>query len=161
MMGRMCLVIATCAGSTLGLDLPSSFHPHESLTNLLSSSSDTHYYKSSGIIGVSSAFYLSYQQPTHNYVILCRPHVRFHCDVNFDPFTYLRENNKTYGPFLSCIIYLTFTLTSLNSGFTLSMYDYRPTLPSLWPAVKGLSDVPFSHRSDSRVYCPPLPSKIS
>jgi hypothetical protein len=29
------------------------------------------------------------------------------------------------------------------------MYDYRPTLPSLWPAVKGLSDVPFSHCSDS------------
>jgi len=45
------------------------------------------------------------------------PHVHFHCDVNFDPFTYLRENNKTYG-------------------FTLSMYDYRPTLPSLWSAVK-------------------------
>lgn len=45
------------------------------------------------------------------------PHVHFHCDVDFDPFTYLRENNKTYG-------------------FTLSLYDYQPTLPTLWSAVK-------------------------
>jgi hypothetical protein len=60
-MGRMCLVIAICAGSTLGSDLPSSFHPPELLTEVLSSSSATHYYKSSGIIGVSSAFYLSHQ----------------------------------------------------------------------------------------------------
>jgi hypothetical protein len=55
--------------------------------------------------------------------------VLFHCDVNFDPFTYLRENNKTYGSFLSCITHQTFSPTSLNSGFTLSVYDYRPALP--------------------------------
>ena len=78
-------------------------------------------------------------------MILSRPHAHFHCDVTFDPFTYLRENNKTYGLFLSCITHQTFSLTPLNSGFTLSLYDYRPTLPSLWPAVKGLSDAPFSH----------------
>jgi len=29
-----------------------------------------------------------------------RPEVRFHCDVNFDPFVYMHENNKTYGSFL-------------------------------------------------------------
>jgi hypothetical protein len=40
-MGRVCLVIVICAGSTLGSDL-ASFHPHELLTKILSSSSATH-----------------------------------------------------------------------------------------------------------------------
>jgi Glycolipid 2-alpha-mannosyltransferase len=28
---------------------------------------------------------------------LCRPGVHFYCDVNFDPFAYMHEDNKTYG----------------------------------------------------------------
>jgi len=30
-----------------------------------------------------------------------RPGVHFHCDINFDPFVYMHENNKTYG---SCFL---------------------------------------------------------
>jgi len=29
--------------------------------------------------------------------------VRFHCDVNFDPFVYMHENNKTYGSFRASV----------------------------------------------------------
>ena len=144
--GRVCPGIAICADSTLGSDLL-SFHPHldlSLLTKLLSLSSAIHYYKSSGTIGVSSASSLSYRQLIYARLISCRPHVKFHCDVNFDPFTYLRENNKTYGPSFSCLSHQTFSLTSLNSGFALSMVDYRPTLPSLWSAVKGTSDALLS-----------------
>ena len=31
---------------------------------------------------------------------LYRPGVRFHCDINIDPFVFMHENNKTYGSFL-------------------------------------------------------------
>ena len=37
--------------------------------------------------------------------MLCRPNVHFHCDINYDPFVYMHENNKTYGSFLSCLAY--------------------------------------------------------
>jgi hypothetical protein len=56
----------------------------------------------SGAIGTSSTSSLSYHQFIHAYLISYRSHVHFHSDVNFDPFTYLRENNKTYGLFLLC-----------------------------------------------------------
>jgi hypothetical protein len=121
------------------------------LTKQCSFSFATHYYKSSGTIGASSTSSLSCRQFTHAYLISYRPHVHFHCDVNFDPFTYLRENNKTYGLFLSCPAHQILSLTPLNSGFTLSMYDWRPTLPSLWSAVKGLHVASPSHPFDSRM----------
>ncbi|KAI0004656.1 glycosyltransferase family 15 protein [Russula compacta] len=44
------------------------------------------------------------------------PGVHFHCDVNFDPFVYMHENNKTYG-------------------FTVTMYEFRRTIESLWSTV--------------------------
>lgn len=30
----------------------------------------------------------------------CRPNVKILCDVRFDPFDYLRDNNKIYGMFI-------------------------------------------------------------
>ncbi|KAF3929263.1 hypothetical protein AA313_de0206098 [Arthrobotrys entomopaga] len=41
------------------------------------------------------------------------PGVNYFCDQFYDPFTWLRENNKTYG-------------------FTMVMYDYLATIPTLW-----------------------------
>ncbi|UNI19076.1 putative mannosyltransferase ktr4 [Purpureocillium takamizusanense] len=52
------------------------------------------------------------------------PKVHFFCDVDYDVFAYMYDNNKTYG-------------------FTISLYDDPKTLPTLWPeTVKFLADNP-------------------
>ncbi|KAF4509672.1 hypothetical protein G6O67_003818 [Ophiocordyceps sinensis] len=52
------------------------------------------------------------------------PKVHFFCDVDYDIFAYMYDNNKTYG-------------------FTITLYDDPKTLPTLWPeTVKFLSDHP-------------------
>jgi len=45
------------------------------------------------------------------------PGVNFFCDVDEDPFLFMEQNNKTYG-------------------FTISMEEFRATIPSLWDTVK-------------------------
>jgi len=52
------------------------------------------------------------------------PKVHFFCDVDYDVFAYMLDNNKTYG-------------------FTITLYDDPKTLPTLWPeTVKFLADNP-------------------
>ncbi|KJA27200.1 glycosyltransferase family 15 protein [Hypholoma sublateritium FD-334 SS-4] len=46
-----------------------------------------------------------------------RPDVKFFCDLDYDPFHLMRTNNKTYG-------------------FTISLPEWQPTIPTLWNAVK-------------------------
>ena len=48
-----------------------------------------------------------------------RPDVHFHCDTSYDPFLYMEDNNKVYG-------------------FTITMYEYHATIPSLWDTVKSM-----------------------
>ncbi|KAF5376426.1 hypothetical protein D9615_008633 [Tricholomella constricta] len=45
------------------------------------------------------------------------PDVQFLCDVTTDPFVFMRDNNKIYG-------------------FTISLYEYEQTIPSLWGHVR-------------------------
>ncbi|KAJ7666727.1 glycolipid 2-alpha-mannosyltransferase-domain-containing protein [Mycena polygramma] len=45
------------------------------------------------------------------------PDVHFHCDVNFDPFLFMQDRGKVYG-------------------FTITMYEFDKTIPSLWGHVK-------------------------
>ncbi|PCH34898.1 glycosyltransferase family 15 protein [Wolfiporia cocos MD-104 SS10] len=45
------------------------------------------------------------------------PDVHFHCDVAFDPFRYMEDTGKVYG-------------------FTITMYEFQATIPTLWDAVK-------------------------
>ncbi|KAI0824385.1 glycosyltransferase family 15 protein [Trametes gibbosa] len=45
------------------------------------------------------------------------PDVHFRCDIDFDPFLYMQDHNKTYG-------------------FTITMYEFRATIPTLWDTVK-------------------------
>jgi len=45
------------------------------------------------------------------------PEVRFHCDVKYDPFLYMEDNNKVYG-------------------FVITMYEYIKTIPTLWEHTK-------------------------
>ncbi|OCH85871.1 glycosyltransferase family 15 protein [Obba rivulosa] len=45
------------------------------------------------------------------------PDVHFHCDIDFDPFLYMEDNDKVYG-------------------FTITMYEYDKTIRTLWDTVK-------------------------
>ncbi|CAG8659340.1 15678_t:CDS:2 [Funneliformis caledonium] len=45
------------------------------------------------------------------------PGVQFFCDIDFDPFMYLKENDIKYT-------------------FTVSLYEYQKTIPTLWDSVK-------------------------
>ena len=42
------------------------------------------------------------------------PDVQFHCDLDFDPFVYMQENNKVYG---ACVYDVTGTLSSCAPSF--------------------------------------------
>ena len=41
------------------------------------------------------------------------PDVEFHCDIDYDPFLYMQDNNLKYG-------------------FTISLTEFRKTVPTLW-----------------------------
>ncbi|KAJ5831838.1 hypothetical protein N7474_000149 [Penicillium riverlandense] len=45
------------------------------------------------------------------------PNVKFFCDVDYDVFRYMEDNNKTYG-------------------FTINLYDAPESIPTLWPETK-------------------------
>lgn len=52
------------------------------------------------------------------------PNVHFFCDVDYDVFRYMRDNNKTYG-------------------FTINLYDSPESIPNLWPeTLKFLEEHP-------------------
>ncbi|KAH0830584.1 glycolipid 2-alpha-mannosyltransferase-domain-containing protein [Lanmaoa asiatica] len=45
------------------------------------------------------------------------PDVRYFCDVDYDPFLFMEDNNKLYG-------------------FTISMPEWEPTIPTLWSSIR-------------------------
>lgn len=58
---------------------------------------------------------------------MSRPDVTFFCDIDYDPFLVMQDNNKMYG-------------------FTISLYEYEATIPTLWGAVKGsLIEISYVH----------------
>lgn len=65
----------------------------------------------------SGFFYKHPLMQQYKYYWRVEPHVDFTCDINFDPFRYLRENNKLYG-------------------FTISIHEFVKTIPSLWDTTK-------------------------
>jgi len=65
----------------------------------------------------SGFFYRHPLMQDYRYYWRVEPGVHFHCDVNYDPFVYMHENNKTYG-------------------FTVAIYEFRRTIESLWSTVK-------------------------
>ncbi|KAI0298254.1 glycosyltransferase family 15 protein [Russula brevipes] len=67
---------------------------------------------------VAIAFF--YRQPIlqdFRYYWRVEPGVHFHCDINFDPFAFMHENNKTYG-------------------FTITLYEFSRTIETLWSTVR-------------------------
>ncbi|GME82227.1 unnamed protein product [Ambrosiozyma monospora] len=65
----------------------------------------------------SGFFYEHPLMKQYKYYWRVEPDVNFFCNVDYDPFRYLRENNKLYG-------------------FTISIYEFELTIESLWGHVK-------------------------
>ncbi|KAI9760639.1 MAG: Cytochrome c oxidase subunit 6 [Chaenotheca gracillima] len=60
------------------------------------------------------------------------PKVHFFCDVDYDVFRYMQDNNKTYG-------------------FTINLYDSPESIPTLWPeTLRFLADHPeYIHENNA------------
>lgn len=52
----------------------------------------------------------------YKYYWRVEPDIEYHCDIDYDPFKYMRENNKIYG-------------------FTLAPLELHTTVPSLWDTI--------------------------
>jgi len=53
----------------------------------------------------------------YQYYWRIEPSVQFFCDLDYDPFLFMQDQNKMYG-------------------FTVSLFEYEATIPGLWTAVK-------------------------
>ncbi|GAB1517901.1 hypothetical protein RhiTH_000956 [Rhizoctonia solani] len=53
----------------------------------------------------------------YDYYWRIEPNVKFFCDLDYDPFKVMKDGNKVYG-------------------FTISLYEYVATIPTLWNATK-------------------------
>jgi alpha 1,2-mannosyltransferase len=53
----------------------------------------------------------------YEYYWRVEPSIELYCDIDYDVFKYMKDNNKKYG-------------------FTLSLYEYIETIPTLWESVK-------------------------
>jgi mannosyltransferase len=72
----------------------------------------------------SGLFYKHPALANTRYYWRVEPNVHFFCDVDYDVFRYMHDNNKTYG-------------------FTINLYDDTKTLPTLWPeTVKFIAEHP-------------------
>lgn len=54
----------------------------------------------------------------YEYYWRVEPSVEFSCDLDYDPFLYMKENNKKYG-------------------WTISLIEFESTIPTLWNTVKS------------------------
>ncbi|KAJ3786260.1 glycosyltransferase family 15 protein [Lentinula aff. detonsa] len=66
----------------------------------------------------NSGFFFQHEllQP-YRYYWRVEPDVRFFCDLDYDPFLYMQEHDKVYS-------------------FTISLFEWEPTIPTLWQTVK-------------------------
>ncbi|CAE7130478.1 unnamed protein product [Rhizoctonia solani] len=53
----------------------------------------------------------------YDYYWRIEPNVKFYCDIDYDPFKVMKDGKKVYG-------------------FTVSLYEYPATIPTLWDATK-------------------------
>jgi len=65
----------------------------------------------------SGFFYRQEVLKPYRYYWRVEPDVKFFCDIDYDPFLVMQDQNKVYG-------------------FTISLYEYETTIPTLWDTVK-------------------------
>ncbi|KAK3373803.1 glycosyltransferase family 15 protein [Lasiosphaeria ovina] len=83
----------------------------------------------------SGLFYKHPAMKDMQYYWRVEPEVHFFCDVDYDVFRYMQDNNKTYG-------------------FTINLYDSPQSIPSLWPeTLKFLADHPdYEHANNAKAW---------
>ena len=81
----------------------------------------------------SGLFYKHPALKNTQYYWRVEPNVHFFCDIDYDIFRYMQDNNKTYG-------------------FTINLYDAPQSLPSLWPeTTKFIAEHPeYIHANNAR-----------
>ncbi|GAA5922232.1 hypothetical protein JCM1841_000690 [Sporobolomyces salmonicolor] len=57
----------------------------------------------------------------YDYYWRIEPSVKFYCDLDYDPFVYMRDRGKRYG-------------------WVVSLYEYQETIPTLWQATREFID---------------------
>jgi alpha 1,2-mannosyltransferase len=57
----------------------------------------------------------------YEYYWRIEPNVEYTCDIDFDPFMYMKKHGKKYS-------------------FTMSLYEYEETIPTLWETVRGFAN---------------------
>lgn len=67
-----------------------------------------------------------------------RPDVKFFCDIDYDPFLFMQDQNKVYGERSEPSLTLWKYWSCL--GFTISLPEYEATIPTLWDTVKGIKN---------------------
>lgn len=65
----------------------------------------------------SGFFYRQELMMNYDYYWRVEPSIELYCDIHYDPFRFMHENNKKYS-------------------FVLSLYEYIETIPTLWDSVK-------------------------
>ncbi|KAI7902598.1 glycosyltransferase family 15 protein [Cokeromyces recurvatus] len=65
----------------------------------------------------SGFFYRHPLMEEYEYYWRVEPGVEFYCDIDYDPFLYMKENNKKYG-------------------WTISLIEFEETIPTLWETTK-------------------------
>lgn len=64
--------------------------------------------------------------------------MKFFCDVTYDPFVYMQENDKVYSECRKAVrVHSPQRYTDQFPGFTISLVEWEPTIPTLWSTVKG------------------------
>ncbi|KAI9266777.1 glycosyltransferase family 15 protein [Phascolomyces articulosus] len=66
----------------------------------------------------SGFFYRHPLMEEYDYYWRVEPNVEFYCDLDYDPFLYMQQNNKKYG-------------------WTISLLEYQKTIPTLWNTVRS------------------------
>ncbi|CED85435.1 glycosyltransferase family 15 protein [Phaffia rhodozyma] len=74
----------------------------------------------------SGFFYRHPLMMNYRYYWRVEPSVKFYCDIHYDPFLVLKDENKVYG-------------------FTLSLYEFTETIPTLWDATKEFMELHPEH----------------
>ncbi|OJT15739.1 Glycolipid 2-alpha-mannosyltransferase 1, partial [Trametes pubescens] len=69
----------------------------------------------------SGFFYRHELLAKYKYYWRVEPDVNFFCDIHYDPLLFMQDEKKVYG-------------------FTVSLYEYPATIPTLWDAVKEFTD---------------------
>jgi len=65
----------------------------------------------------SRTFYKHKLMQNYRWYWRVEPDIHFHCDIDFDPFLFMQDQNKVYG-------------------WTITMYEFRATIETLWQTTK-------------------------